>query len=293
MNGGGFDTCGPAAKAAGDKVERAEKTIVAALQRQEAALKAGGKNTADYLRYIAEQKGVAGTEAFQKQYESLKRVEEAQKAANGAMGVGTRQLNEFGQSAKATSAALRQVPAQFTDIVVSLQGGQAPMTVLLQQGGQLKDVFGGIVPAARALGGYIAGLVNPFTAAGAAAVALGYAYYQGSEESKAFTATLITTGNQAGTTAGQMMLMAQAIDSVSGRGMASACGTRAISANSTSLSQAALHSSRFTKADRISKPIALLPFPARRVPALSAMVRQCAQWAINLNPRAMPERHYG
>ena len=32
---------------------------------------------------------------------------------------------------------------------------------------------------------------------------------------------------------------------------------------------------------------------ARRVPAMSAMVRQCAQWAINLNPRAMPERHYG
>src|SRR5690606_13533295 len=45
-------------------------------------------------------------------------------------------------SAKQTTAALRQVPAQLTDIIVSLQGGQAPLTVLLQQGGQLKDVFG-------------------------------------------------------------------------------------------------------------------------------------------------------
>ena len=47
-------------------------------------------------------------------------------------------------TAKQTTAALRQVPAQLTDIIVSLQGGQAPLTVLLQQGGQLKDVFGGI-----------------------------------------------------------------------------------------------------------------------------------------------------
>ena len=46
-----------------------------------------------------------------------------------------RNLTATGQTAKQTAAALRGVPAQITDIVVSLQGGQNPMTVFLQQGG--------------------------------------------------------------------------------------------------------------------------------------------------------------
>jgi phage-related minor tail protein len=61
-------------------------------------------------------------------------------------------VDHLGMSAKATAAALRGVPAQLTNIVVSLQGGQAPLTVLLQQGGQLKDMFGGIGNASKALG---------------------------------------------------------------------------------------------------------------------------------------------
>ena len=60
-----------------------------------------------------------------------------------------------GMSTAQMNAALRGVPAQFTDIVVSLQSGQNPLTVFLQQGGQLKDMFGGAGNAARALGGYI------------------------------------------------------------------------------------------------------------------------------------------
>nr|GFB80970.1 hypothetical protein [Tanacetum cinerariifolium] len=63
-------------------------------------------------------------------------------------------MGKTGISAKQTAAALRGVPAQFTDIATSLQGGQAPLTVFLQQGGQLKDMFGGASPAAKALGGY-------------------------------------------------------------------------------------------------------------------------------------------
>jgi len=70
-------------------------------------------------------------------------------------------LDRMGMSAKATAAAMRGVPAQFTDIITSLQGGQAPMTVLLQQGGQLKDMFGGVGNAARALSTYVLGLVSP------------------------------------------------------------------------------------------------------------------------------------
>ena len=130
-------------------------------------------------------------------------------------------MNKTGMTAKATAAALRGVPAQFTDIAVSLQGGQAPLTVLLQQGGQLKDMFGGIGPAAKALGGYILGLVNPFTVAAAAVGVLGLAYYQGSKEQTAFQLSLITTGNASGATTGALAEMAKRIgDTVGTTGQA-------------------------------------------------------------------------
>ncbi|WP_434676229.1 phage tail tape measure protein [Pseudomonas sp. D3-10] len=125
-------------------------------------------------------------------------------------------LTRTGNTAKQTAAALRGVPAQFTDIAVSLQGGQAPLTVLLQQGGQLKDMFGGIGPAAKALGGYVLGLVNPFTLAAAAAAALGLAYYQGSKEADEYNKSLILTGNYAGTTADGLASLAKQVSSTVG-----------------------------------------------------------------------------
>ncbi|MEE7540279.1 phage tail tape measure protein [Enterobacter kobei] len=49
------------------------------------------------------------------------------------------------------SAALRTLPAQFTDIATQLAGGQSPFLILLQQGGQIKDSFGGLSPMLQAL----------------------------------------------------------------------------------------------------------------------------------------------
>lgn len=120
-------------------------------------------------------------------------------------------LGKTGVSAKQTAAALRLVPAQFTDIATSLAGGQSPLTVLLQQGGQLKDSFGGAGPAAQALGGYVAGLVNPFTAAAAAVAVLALAYKQGSDESTAYSRALILSGNAAGTNADALASLAQSV----------------------------------------------------------------------------------
>ncbi|MDQ5878789.1 MAG: hypothetical protein QG638_1523, partial [Pseudomonadota bacterium] len=105
---------------------------------------------------------------------------------------------------------------QFTDIVVSLQGGQSAMQVFLQQGGQLKDMFGGVGAAARALGGYVAGLVNPFTLAAAAIASIAVAYKQGSAEADGYRMALVMTGNAAGTTEAQMQQMAGRISSVVG-----------------------------------------------------------------------------
>ncbi len=60
-------------------------------------------------------------------------------------------LRKAGISSGQTQAALRQLPAQFTDIFTSLAGGQNPLMVLIQQGGQIKDSFGGIGPTMDAL----------------------------------------------------------------------------------------------------------------------------------------------
>ncbi|WAP61812.1 phage tail length tape measure family protein [Pseudomonas fortuita] len=128
-----------------------------------------------------------------------------------ALGETTTTMNKAGMSAKAYQAALRGVPAQFTDIAVSLQGGQAPLTVFLQQGGQLKDMFGGALPAAKALGGYVLGLVNPFTVAAAAAGTLALAYYKGSEESDRLTDAITRNGNAAGTSYSELANLAEQV----------------------------------------------------------------------------------
>ncbi len=134
-------------------------------------------------------------------------------------------IDSIGVSAKQTAAALRGVPAQFTDIVTALQGGQAPLTVLLQQGGQLKDMFGGIGPAARALGGYMVSLINPVTIAAGTIGALALAYSKGAEEQENFTRTLILSGNIAGTTAGQLADSARRIAEATGSTQSNAAET--------------------------------------------------------------------
>lgn len=164
-------------------------------QQLEAHRKAGRLPTEDY-------------EVYRKKLEETRR---EVGLTGAAMDKNVRGFNAQGLSAKALAANLRNVPAQFTDIAVSLQSGQAPLTVLLQQGGQLKDMFGGIGPAAKALGGYVLELVNPFTVAAAAAAVLALAYKQGSDETTAFTNALILNGNAAGTNANQLAEQAQSV----------------------------------------------------------------------------------
>lgn len=138
----------------------------------------------------------------------------AQSQANSlgqGLGQATAPMQQLGASAAQTAAAMRMVPAQVTDIVVSLQAGQKPLTVLMQQGGQLKDMFGGVGNATKALGTYIGGLITPTNLAVAAVAGLGLAYYQGSQEASAFQKAITLSGNAAGVTAGQMQDMARGL----------------------------------------------------------------------------------
>lgn len=206
--GAGIDKIGAGAPAAGEKIDRATRSIISSIERTTAALRTGGAQSAEYFELLARQRGISGT-TLDPYIKQLKQAEEAQKLAGKSLG-------SMELTAKQTTAALRGVPAQFADIIVSLQGGQAPLTVLLQQGGQLKDMFGGVGAAARALGGYVAGLINPFTVAAGAGVALAVAYQKGAEEAHAFERALITSGNQSGVTGNQLAGMAASIDLVVG-----------------------------------------------------------------------------
>lgn len=90
------------------------------------------------------------------------------------------------------------------------------MTVLLQQGGQLKDMFGGVGNAAKALGGYVVGLVSPLTVAAGAATALGFAFFEGSKDAETLSKSLIVTGNAAGTSVNKLKDIAAAISNTTG-----------------------------------------------------------------------------
>lgn len=125
-------------------------------------------------------------------------------------------LGKVEMSARATAAALRGVPAQFTDIVTALQGGQAPLTVLMQQGGQLKDMFGGAGNAAKALGGYVVGLVSPFTVTAAALGVIGVAYHKGAEETRAFQNAVTMAGDAIGVSNTQFAAMGVNISNIVG-----------------------------------------------------------------------------
>lgn len=125
-------------------------------------------------------------------------------------------MNRAGMSAKAYQAALRGLPAQFTDIAVSLQAGQAPLTVFLQQGGQLKDMFGGVGPAAKAMGGYILDLINPLTVAAAAAATLGVVFYDVEKQISAFNASLFQGGANSGQTVESLAEIAKSAASLTG-----------------------------------------------------------------------------
>ena len=129
-------------------------------------------------------------------------------AANGARLVGV--------SAAQATAAMRQLPAQFTDIATQLAGGQSPFLVLLQQGGQIKDSFGGVGNAARALASTLTPLRLAFGGVAAVAAAGALAYKQGSEEIDRYRRALVLTGNAAGTTVGELQQMAAAVAGVTG-----------------------------------------------------------------------------
>lgn len=200
-----------AAQDSGQRMTAAERKRVDALERAIAKL---GLTRQEVLALRAAE--LLHGDALDKALVKIKQNSDAIQRNGAAAANATRQVNAYGLSQKQVTAAMRQVPAQMTDIFVSLAGGQNPMMVMIQQGGQLKDVFGGIKPAAAALGSQLLGLINPLTlVAGGAALTVA-AFINAAREQDAFVQALAITNNSAGMTITQLENMAARLSSIGG-----------------------------------------------------------------------------
>ena len=112
------------------------KKFIEALQQQEAA---AGKTQSELVAMKAAQLGVSSEAA-----PFVARMKEQEK-----------QIEKLGISMGQYRQAMRMLPAQITDVTTSLASGMPIWLVAIQQGGQIKDSFGGIVPMFRALATFI------------------------------------------------------------------------------------------------------------------------------------------
>ena len=149
----------------------------------------------EYVKRQFKQTGDAANDSALKVQQSFTRHELAAKKA--------------GLSVGQYSNAMRMLPAQFTDIATQLAGGQSPWLILLQQGGQVKDSFGGIIPTFRALLGSISPVMVGVGALATATGAMAYAWYQGSATLADINKTLVLSGNSAGLTSNRMLVLAR------------------------------------------------------------------------------------
>lgn len=213
ISAGGVDGLAKASRRAAD----AAQVAAAAHDELDAAVRGLQTSRVDALATADRAAAEAARSAAASQRQLTNAIRQTAGAAPGA----SRQISEVGMSAKQTAMAMRQLPMQITDITTSLVSGMPIWMVAVQQGGQIRDSFGGVGPAMRAMASMIS--VAKVAIGGAVGVvgALALAYKQGSDEATRFATDLISTGNAAGTSAGQMSDMARAVAEVSGtRGQA-------------------------------------------------------------------------
>ncbi|MFC3873321.1 phage tail length tape measure family protein [Neisseria musculi] len=183
------------------EIERETRRVERALERLAVETRTGGRNTLEYYLEIAKQRG-ADIPYLESRARALNLVGQATARAT----LSQRQYNN----------AMRMVPAQMTDIVTQLAGGQNPLLIALQQGGQLRDSFGGF-------GSMFKGLASLFTparvaigGAASAVAALGYAAYKGAEDVRALENALTLAGGSAGISADRMQSLVLKIGAATG-----------------------------------------------------------------------------
>lgn len=176
-----------------EKAALAGKTFLADLESQAAAL---GKTKAELLEMKAAQLGVSAQAApFIAQLKAQEK-----------------QMKLTGISAGQYKQAMAQLPDQITDIVTSLASGMPVWLVAIQQGGQIKDSFGGVGNTFKALLSFL----NPVNVGLAAlAVSMGAlvkAGYDAYKSQRDLQEALVLTGGYAGTSGAQFDKLAQDIN---------------------------------------------------------------------------------
>ena len=114
------------------KAAKEAKKFIKALEQQAAA---AGKTRIELLEMKAAELGV-----LDKATPFIDKMKQQDKAMANA-----------GVSAEQYRQAIRMLPMQLTDVVTSLASGMPVWMVAIQQGGQIKDAFGGIVPMFRGI----------------------------------------------------------------------------------------------------------------------------------------------
>jgi phage-related minor tail protein len=136
---------------------------------------------------------------------------------------------------------------QTTDFVTQVASGQNAMIAFMQQGGQLKDVMGGVKETFAKLAPIVFSVTGAFVVGTAAVGGLAYAMYAGRKEFDEFNKSIILTGNYSKVTYDEFGKMASAISG----------STRASISDAKDILNAMIGSGQFTNQtfDSVSKTI--------------------------------------
>ena len=200
-SGDGAEKSSTVVSAASKRTERSLASLENAIRRDIAVKIAGGKANREYYEELARQRGI-----------DIARLNPLLSQLDRH----NTQTNRATQSVKQFNNALRQTPAQITDIVTQLAGGQSPFLIMMQQGGQLRDMYGGFGGMLKGLATVISPMRLAVAGLGGGVAALGYAMYQGAEESQRFSAAVILAGGSAGASAGKLLSVADSVGRTTG-----------------------------------------------------------------------------
>lgn len=123
----------------------------------------------------------------------------------------TQQMKLAGISAGQYSQAMRMLPAQITDVVTSLASGMPVWMVAIQQGGQIKDSFGGVGNTFKVMLSYITPLRVALGATVGILGGMAKAAYDSYSSNRQLAEALLLTGSYAGNTTGQFRKLADEI----------------------------------------------------------------------------------
>lgn len=175
-----------------------QKRLIAQLERE--ALQVG-KTRAEYLEARAAQMGLTDVAA-----PYISRLKEA-----------SVQAGHYTMSQKEMNNAMRMVAPQMTDIVTQLAGGQNPFLIMIQQGGQLRDIFHGFGNMFAAVGPMVLKfLVNPLTMLSGVLAGITYGFIAGGNEMEAFSKAMVLTNGYLGISNAQFSQMVDNIGAISG-----------------------------------------------------------------------------